>query len=101
MPSRMLSRIESHLVLLAINQRESTREAADVAFNHAIRPIVETANVKPGTVPDIHARDDGLMELIWEETSPVFDENGMGPREARIFSQRMKLVEEESDASSG
>lgn len=101
MATRLLSKIESHLVLLAVRQHESTVEAANVAFNHAVRPIVETVNIKQGTIPDLHARGDGLIEMTWEE-APAFDENGMGPREALVFSHRMKAKRaEEDDASSG
>ena len=82
MPTRTLTKIESHLVVLAANQRDATVEAANAAFNHAIKPILEPLNVKFGTVPAMRPTPEGLVELSWEEPEE-FDANGIVPIHAR------------------
>lgn len=66
MPRKLLTKVEAHLVVLAANQRDATLEAANAAFNHAIKPVLDGYRVKPGTAR-LHPAPDGGVELEFEE----------------------------------
>lgn len=64
---RVLTKVESHLIVLAANQRDATVEAANAAFNHAIKPVLDGVKVAHGTTPVLTPTEDGLVQIEFEE----------------------------------
>lgn len=73
MPTRVLNKVESTLVRLAIQRRDATYEAADTAFNHAVRPVLDSLGIMRGSKVHLEPREDdpdGPMMVSYEE-APV------------------------------
>lgn len=64
--SKRLSKVEAHLIILAARQREATTEAANAAFNHAIKPVLDGIPLVPGTIPNLVPLEDGEVQIEYE-----------------------------------